>query len=224
LYQVKGDIMAEDGNVHPGSFVGDSVEEFKKLPAWGKIGVGLLFVVVAYLGYRQYTANKNAGVASPSVDTTGTGAGSGAMIGGVPQIPAGFSPQYNPTTGVLEGYQPTPPTGTGGGTTITGGQNQPLQGGNPPTGGQVPSGPLIPFGQYKGPSYSNLKPNTYYTYQGVNYKLTAGAQGRLWGINPSGQQVLLYAPQSQYPSVASPTITQSGGQNGATQVPQTRVS
>jgi hypothetical protein len=220
--------MAEgdSGTVHPGSFVGDSIEEFKKLPTWGKVVAGLLFVGAAYLGYQAYTSNKNAGIASPSVDTTGTGAGSGAMIGGVPEIPAGFSPQYNPTTGALEGYQPTGGTGTstGGGNPITGGQNQPSQGGNPPTNGQASGGPLIPFGQYKGPSYSNLKPNTFYNYQGVNYKLTAGAQGRLWGTNPSGQHVLLYAPQSQYPSVASPQITQPGGQNGATQAPQNRVS
>ena len=119
--------MAKDGNVHPGSFVGDSVEEFKKLPTWGKVVVGLLFVGVAYLGYRSYAASKsNIGQASPSVDTTGAG---GAALGGggagIQTVPGGNTgtvpifntpeqPIYNPTSGALEGFQPisTQPQGT----------------------------------------------------------------------------------------------------------------
>lgn len=129
--------MAEDGNVHPGSFVGDSVEEFRKLPTWGKVVVGLLFIGVAYLGYRSYAASKsNIGQASPGVDTTGgaaLGQGGGAGIqtvpggntGTVPIFNTPEQPIYNPTTGELEGFQPvatTTSTGTTGttGTTTTG--------------------------------------------------------------------------------------------------------
>ena len=118
--------MAEN-EVHPGSFVGDSVEEFKKLPTWGKVVVGLLFVGVAYLGYRSYAASKsNIGTASPSVDTTGGAAlGQGGGGAGIQTVPGGntgtvpiFStpeqPIYNPTSGALEGFQPisTQPQGT----------------------------------------------------------------------------------------------------------------
>jgi hypothetical protein len=218
--------MAEDGNVHPGSFVGDTIEEFRKLPTWGKVLAGLLFIGVAYLGYSQYVKGKSLqpGVAGSTTDTTGTGAGGGTNIGGVPVIPSGYQSVYNPTTGVLEGYQPGQPP-------ITGGQNQPptsnppLQGGNPPVGGQAFTNPLIPSGQYKGPSFSNLKPGTQYTYNGTTYTLNTGGGGRLYGTPVgSNQQVLLYGPPSQYHSIASPAVVTPGGQNGATQVPTSRVS
>jgi hypothetical protein len=83
-----------------------------------------------------------------------------------------------------------------------------------PAGGTVPTlnwkPPLIPFGTYTGPSFSNLKAGTKYTYQGIQYTLGAGAGGRLWGTNPQGQQVLLYAPKSAYtPPVLNPLANHS---------------
>jgi hypothetical protein len=200
--------MPEDTGIHPGSWLGDAAEEFKKLPTWGKFaiaGVGVLVVVLA-IRARQSAAS------SGTLPATSSAPGSSSpfpMVGNVPLLPSGTNPVYDPS-GNLVGFQSG--SQAPGGTTvppIIGGQNQPpsnppLQGGNPPIQGQLPSGPLIPFGQYKGPSYSNLQPNTFYNYQGTNYRLVAGAQGRLWGVNPGGQQVLLYEPQSSYGTGAGP--------------------
>jgi len=55
--------------------------------------------------------------------------------------------------------------------------------------------PLIPYGDYHGPSYSHLARGTMFTDQGVPYELWAGGQGRLWGIAPAGMFVLLYGSQ-----------------------------
>lgn len=49
------------------------------------------------------------------------------------------------------------------------------------------------------PNYSNLKPGTKWSYKGVTYVLSAGAEGRLWGTDPSGKQVLITEPTSAYP-------------------------
>lgn len=110
--------------------------------------------------------------------------------------------------------------GTGTGAGGTGGQNQPppggLQGGNPPQGGPLPQQPnwlwqqlhgnypIIPSGAYHGPSFSNLKPGTKYTYQGVTYTLTTSVpnmpgSGMLYGITSGGRVVSLYGPPSAYP-------------------------
>lgn len=50
------------------------------------------------------------------------------------------------------------------------------------------------------PNYSNLKPGTKWTYKGVTYSLSTGAEGRLWGTDPSGKQVLITEPTSAYPT------------------------
>ncbi len=44
--------------VHPGSWIGDSVEEFKKLPTWGKLAVGGLAIFVVWLGYSAYRKSR----------------------------------------------------------------------------------------------------------------------------------------------------------------------
>lgn len=183
------------GTVHPGSWVGDATEEFKKLPPWGKglviVGVG----VAGYLGYRAYqnrgASTGAAGAAGAAGGTPGGGAQSPfPMIGNVPLLPSGVNPIYDPSGGLI-GFQnqppPTPPTPN----------PQPPPTTPPPTS-PGPAGPLIPFGQYQGPSYSNLKPGTYYNYQGTNYLLSTGPSGRLYGT-ANGKQTLLYAPKSAYP-------------------------
>lgn len=186
--------MAEEG-VHPGSWVGDSVEEFKKLPIWGKVGVGAAGLIAVYLGYRAYASSKSS---TPAGNPTGASPSGASMLGGtqspfptvngLPLLPPGINPIYNPTTGDTVGYQGNPIVNPSGPVSTS------------PSPSPTNAGPLIPYGSYKGPSYSNLKPNTHYTYNGTDYTLKTGAQGRLWGINPQGQQVLLYAPQSQYPT------------------------
>jgi hypothetical protein len=194
--------MAEQEAVHPGSFVGDSVEEFKKLPTWGKLlalgAVGL----AAYLGYRSYQNSKGAQAAVSSASPASTaGQSPFSSVNGLPVLPSSVNPVYDPN-GNLVGYQnaPTPaPTPTTPAPTPAPVPSVAPTPSNPTPGTSPGSGPLIPFGQYQGPSYSNLKPGTHYTYNGTDYLLSAGAQGRLWGQNPQGKQVLLYAPQSQYP-------------------------
>jgi hypothetical protein len=162
--------------------------------AWGLVvvgGIAAAYIVPKFLNPKQ-----------PDQASTGTGTDA-----------SGLGLAIDPTTGLpyaVEGLVPSG-AGAGGGTTITTapGQLPPLPTPTPtPTPTPVPIGkpiphstntnPIIPSGQYKGPSFSNLRPGTRYTYQGVNYLLKAGAEGRLWGINPHGQQVLLYGPPSAY--------------------------
>lgn len=210
--------------IHPGSWLGDSVEEFKKLPTWGKIalGVGLAVVIFLFIRARQQ-ASANAAVAGASTAGAGTGtmsdmsagtssSGSNSpfpMVNGLPVLPTGTNPIYDPN-GNLIGYQNQPtPTPT---------NNPPTQGGgNPPTNPipQGTNGPLIPFGSYNGPSYSNLKWGTTYNYNGTTYQLGTGSNGNLWGVPvyggtiysqsqfnaipiAPGQKQLLYGPQSAY--------------------------
>jgi hypothetical protein len=187
--------VAEETNIHTnGSFVGDSIEEFKKLPTWGKVAAAAVLLVVAYLGYRAY---KSGGTSAQSAAAgTASPAGSSSpfpMVNGVPLLPSGTNPIYDPGGG-LAGYQGP----------ITSGPITPGK----PTTSTAPTGPgqsygLIPFGKYTGPSYANKAPGATfakYTYQGTNYTLKAGQDGRLWGINPQGQQVLLYSNYNTYPS------------------------
>ena len=94
------------GEVHPGSFVGDSVEEFKKLPTWGKVAVAAGFVLVAYLAIR---ARQQAAL-TPS---TSTGASAGVqspfpMVGNVPLVPSDVHPVYDPNGNLVDFQQNAP--------------------------------------------------------------------------------------------------------------------
>lgn len=184
-------MAAEDSGVHPGSWVGDSVEEFKKLPLWGKIGVGIVVLGLVAFGIYKYRQAQAASAQSAASSGSAPGGGTQSpfpMVGNLPVLPAGTNPIYDPN-GNLIGYQNTPSGGPPSGPPV----GPPIQ---PPA-----AGPLIPFGQYNGPSYSNLKPNTYFSWQGVNYLLSTGGGGRLYGqANGQGNKILLYEPQSQYPT------------------------
>lgn len=77
--------------------------------------------------------------------------------------------------------------------------------------------PLIPYGQYKGPTY---KPgvNTAadlgtYTWYGVKYKISAGGPlGQdIWGTTPQGQKLMLYNTANQYYGVGYDTPTMPVG-------------
>src|SRR6266567_9011973 len=52
------------------NFAHDAIEQFKRLPAGGKIAVGIAFVAVAAIGYLEYSRSKNQPT-TPAVDTTG---------------------------------------------------------------------------------------------------------------------------------------------------------
>lgn len=129
--------MAEEASVHPGSWLGDATEEFKKLPPAGKIAVVAGFILVAGIGYYEYNKSKStssgvSGQASPSTDLSGAGANQyptvpGGNTGQVPVLPGGLQPLYDPQ-GNLIGFEPTGTSGTtttgttGTGTTTTGGK------------------------------------------------------------------------------------------------------
>lgn len=107
----------------------DALEEYKKLPMWGKIAAGGAIVATAGLAYYEHrkgqgatTSNAIGGALtgpSSATDTSGAGGNSSIfpMTNGVPILPPGYNPIYNPSSGTLEGYQqpppPTPPTGGG---------------------------------------------------------------------------------------------------------------
>lgn len=172
--------MAETNIKTNGSFVGDSLDEFKKLPMWGKLlAVGVL-AVVAYLAWRARSSGTSAqSAAGPAASGSQSPF---PMVNGVPLLPSGVNPIYD-NQGNLQGYQPSPsPSPSPGAPGVAG----------------VDYG-LIPFGQYKGPSYSELKPGTKFSYNGINYILGTGPQGKLYGTDPNGRQWLLYQPQSFYP-------------------------
>ncbi len=61
-------------NIQSGSWVGDTVEEFKKLPTGGKIAVGggaiLLIVIAVYLYYKHSSASSAANTAAAGQATT----------------------------------------------------------------------------------------------------------------------------------------------------------
>ncbi len=108
--------MAED--MKPASWVGDSVEEFKKLPTWGKIAIGVVFVGVLVFAYIQYKNAASSASTTAAATTTGTSAST--LLGSA----------NNPT------LPPTNYTGSGD-TSIPSGP------GSTPT---VPSSPTTPTG------------------------------------------------------------------------------
>lgn len=172
--------MAEgETQVHPGSFVGDSIEEFKKLPVWGKfLAVGALGLVI-YLAIRarqnaaaSQTAQGAAGSAlGGATGSAGAGQSPFSSVNGLPLLPGNVNPVYSPN-GDLVGYQqgatpsttPTAPTPSTGGT---------------PSGGT---------GKASDPTW-------YYQKGGVTYHAWHGADGRIWGnTGPNTPQVLLSGP------------------------------
>jgi hypothetical protein len=176
--------MAE--KVNPGSFVGDSIEEFKKLPTWGKIlSVGVL-LVVAYIAYNAYQSNKTSSSAPASATSTGTTTGSQspfASVGGLPLLPSNVNPVFD-SGGNPIAYQQSPASNP---TTPTSSTQSGVPG--------VNYG-LIPFGQF---NYKNSMAGKQYVYQGTSYTIKPGSAGHIYGQTNAGQSVLLYAPASYYP-------------------------
>lgn len=169
-------------------FMEDTLDEFKKGSKTEKVViVGAVLGVAAIALYIHNKSASNA--ASPATSTTGQ---TTSTAQGLQTFPYGSSPVLdssgNPVAVIGPPPQaPTQPTGT------------PV----PPTGTPTshPSssgGPLIPYGQYKGPSFSNLKKGTTYNYNGTNYLLNTGPGGKLYGT-AGGKQTLLYGPPSLYP-------------------------
>lgn len=200
--------------VHPGSFVGDSIEEFKKLPTWGKFAAVAVVGIVIYLAIRA----RNAASATNSTGLTGSTTTSGTqspfpMVGNVPLLPPGVNPIYD-SSGNLVGYQSSNNTGTTtnsntGTVTPPSGTNQQPN----PTSGQSNNGALLsqlPAGfqdvlgaifNYNGTQYSIVPggkpggPQTIYAVQGTGYT-NQQLQNIPFGTNP-GQKFLLYQGPAQ---------------------------
>lgn len=202
-----------DNMIHPGSFVGDSVEEFKKLPVWGKVLAGGVFVVVGYFGYQAYQTNKSSTAQTVAGTTSLTGTTGAAVdpnaqaastspfssVNGVPLLPSNVNPVED-AAGNLLGYQVGSTTNTSATSPVTASPpattSQPGGGNAPapvPVASPSSSNPLVPFGT-KIPAQAGAK----YSYGGTNYTIVPGGGGRIWGKTSSGQQVLLMAPQSYY--------------------------
>lgn len=181
----------------------DFVEEWKKLKPGGKIAVIGAFVAVA--GYGLYQYEKNKGATAQSIVGTPASSGTNTDTSGVTGVgtPTSVGSPGGPLPPVPGPGQPT----QGGGNPITNPIPQPTIG---PIAGQ-PGIPLIPLGQYNGPSYSNLAPNTYFTYNyngsPTRFLLSTGGGGRLYGqVNGQGNKILLYGAPSQYTPVQSPSV------------------
>lgn len=148
--------------------------------------VGILFVIYVIAKGRS-TATSGSTANSP-VDQSGTQQGSlgnsGYQDSGVAYALTQLGQQLNNLTAQMNQQPTTNPN---------------------PTPNPI-IGPLIPSGTYTGPSFSNLKPGTRYTYGDISYLLHTGAGGRLYGTTPTGKDVLLYGPPSAYP-VQQPLVT-----------------
>lgn len=102
--------MAE---IHPGSFVGDTVEEWKKLPTWGKIAIGVLLVGVAAYALYQRSQGQTAQQAAASTAGTPGGSATGGqspfpMVGNLPVLPSNVNPVYD-SSGNPVAFQQSPP-------------------------------------------------------------------------------------------------------------------
>lgn len=210
------------------------------LPNWAwllVVGAGL---AAAYI-VPKILAGKSSN--SSSTPTTGTGTGTSGLglaidptnglpyaveglvpsgaYAGTPNPPPVPTPTPTPTPTCKDGYHfvsgaiQTPiPTGA---YAVSGGYCVPDKAPGPGPGPGGVAGqdyPLVPFGTQGIPNFSNLKPGTYWTWNNVKYQLVAGPLGHLYGIDPSGHQVMLYAPASFYPGGSNykgPPTGQPGG-------------
>lgn len=199
-------------------WISDLGDEWKKAKTPEKVLI--VGIVVAVVGIALYERNKNAAAGQPA-----QASGTFSMPQNQGAVPSGGGVNVN------SGGGGTP---SGGGSSGSGGSSGGTQGGgNPPTN-PIPqpnsSGPLIPYGQYNGPSYSagQFKWGSTYTYNGTTYQIAPGSNGILWGApitGPSlfsqqqfnqipigpGQKVALYGPQSSYNTASSNSNIKQGG-------------
>jgi hypothetical protein len=160
----------------------DTYDEFKKAKTPEKVViVGASIGVVAI---ALYLHNKSKSTASPATSTTGQ---TTSTAQGLQTFPFGSTPVLDNSGNPVAVIGPPPPTPT------------PTPTPGPPGPPSKSGGPLIPLGYYNGPSYSNLKKNTWFNWGGTNYLLNTGPGGKLYGTPKGGQQVLLYGPPSMYP-------------------------
>lgn len=196
--------MAE--NLHPGSFVGDTVEEFKKLPVWGKVLVGVIAVAVAYLAYEYFANRGSSGIQPTLISGGATSGGSSGASGSqspfasvpsgnsnVPLLPSNVNPVYD-AQGNLVGYQQSASTSPQTSTTPS----------------SSSSNPVSAIAGYLGLAGPNAKINiaqdkkasdsTYVNAQGQTVPLSTlipgndtvvqGSDNRVWYTDSGGQHLL----------------------------------
>lgn len=195
-----------------GSVLAEFVGSHKVLLIGAAIGTAFVLFIVS----KSQSNASNAGTASQAANqqgslagnqTSGTAFALDAMQTQLNNLAATVS-QIGNTPGPAGPQGPIGKTGPAGGTTSNPPPNIPLW--------QQLHGnlPIIPSGQYKGPSFSNLKPGTKYTFGGVTYTLTTSVKGMpgsgvLYGINPQGKVTTLYGPPSAYHNVLNPLANHS---------------
>lgn len=170
----------------------DVTDEFKKAPGKERaliiIGVVVTLGVAYYLYTKQSATGTQAAIGQKSGTEANQPTGYPITTGGTPTIPYNTNPLYSPS-GDLVAFQ-------------TGGPNPtvpPIDPFGPP--GRDPHAPLIPFG-------TRLPKNfwitgTKFNWGGTPYTIQAGGQGHVYGIDSSGNKILLYAPKSFYPGNAN---------------------
>lgn len=97
-----------DKEIHPGSFVGDTVEEFKRLPTWGKVTAGV--VVVGVIGLALYMKSRANAQTSASAGGSSSGLANLAptdLSGGTASGPTP-TPTPTPTPGPIKHPGPPP--------------------------------------------------------------------------------------------------------------------
>jgi hypothetical protein len=199
-----------------GSWIGDSLDEFKKLPTWGKFALVAVVGVVVYLAIRARnaaTAQSAAGTAlqgsTGGIGATGSSAGGTQSpypsVNGLPVLPSNTNPLYGPG-GDLVGFQTSPPPATTPAPTSTPAPvAKPAPTGTPAKPAPKTSGtgnPLVPQG-VKVPGTLGSS----YSYNGATYTVVPGGGGRIWGVpgkvsasqaTGASNKVLLSAPANYY--------------------------
>lgn len=206
--------MVEEKSVHPGSWLGDSVEEFKNLPPWGKAAAIGVVGMVAFLGYRAYASSRSSTTSGTTAGTTGTGgtlslpqvAGGQDISGGgaqspfaqvpsgptansVPVLPAGLQPIFD-GVGNLIGWQPSTPsasvTSVGSGTPTPTTTPTPSSP-VPPVPSQGPIGDVI---EYIRAAFSQGSAASYdQTHSGVPIRSSASAGNNVIGTLAYGTPI-----------------------------------
>jgi hypothetical protein len=211
-------------DIHPGSFVGDTIEEFKKLPMWGKValGGGVAVIVIVFI-YKAKSAGGSAATSTTLPATTNPSTqGVASMFPGVqsgsssvPFVPSSVNPVYDAQGGLVAFQQaavgnpgatgsvspPTGASGTTGSTGATGSTDSPSQG----YAGLLGANAIV-----------NFQNRTYQNAQGQNVpipipgadKLVQGSQNRVWYTDTGGQHLLT---QGNGPLINPTTNKPAGG-------------
>ena len=154
--------MAEETKTQPASWVGDTVEEFKKLPTWGKFAVVAIAIGVVIFGFYQFQKGKTG---TPGITPASPGS-AGSLL------PTGNLPPTNfPTNPV---GTPTPPTPTPTPTPVP-----------TPTGNR----PITPFPNVRPPNFPGPpKLTTHVVQPGENLSQIATKSGIKGGWQSIYQQ------------------------------------